>query len=188
MTTSSPFAQPILFGHLLLIASGIFYSFFWILNETNTSFALPFLSLLFFGSLFAGLIGIIQLIYGSLRTVPNSLSNFGVIHIIIIGILFFIMTTFVSAAVFKRVFTSELFFITLWGVAEMSAIYTLNATKVFSKIHSVTSISLASIAIIIAIFCYEMHYIFEGKMRFYNGLVPYGVVVLVMAVIVAFQI
>ncbi len=174
-----------LLGHAFLIVSGIAYLTAWILNYGQLMFMSDASSAVFFNiSVASGLIGCGWLFY-SISSLNGSIhgKKLKILHIIIIGIVSFILVWMGTEKLMKRIFTSELFLIFSWGILEFSALYTCFHKQWFGNIQAKIIMALISVSLLTGLVCYCLHFIFKGMNRFINGMIPYGIISIIEALI-----
>ena len=159
-------------GHLLLVATGILYSIYWIIEYYDTARKLsPLLWSLFSVSIVIGFIGLFLFYTASVDLLMPTRTQNG--PIIITGIALFAASLVVMHVFFRRPFTSEIFFAFLWAVSEMNIIYSLHTAGCIGKgpFYVIAAGVLACTAV--SLVTYRVHLELEDFKRFINGLVPY---------------
>jgi hypothetical protein len=163
---------PVLLGHILLIATGILYSIYWIIEYYDTSKKYsPLFWSLFAVSIVIGFIGLFLFYTSSVDLLMPERTQNG--PIIITGIALFVISLIVMQTVFKRPFTSEIFFVFLWAVSEMNIIYSLYTAGCIGKGPFYIIAACVLICTAVNLVCYRIHLELEDFKRFINGLVPY---------------
>ena len=103
--------------------------------------------------------------------------------IIITGIALFVISLVIMHTVFKRPFTSEIFFAFLWAISEMNIIYSIYTSGCVGKgpFYIMAACVLACTAVNLV--CYRIHLQLEDFRRFINGLIPYVVFIFLMTAV-----
>jgi hypothetical protein len=166
--------------HGLFVLSGVCYSLFWILKDTVAS---PIGELLFPLSLLFGMGGVLLAGF-CVQALSSGAQNRGIryYHILILCIVIFAATTIVTKILWNRPFTSELPFLLIWFGLESGALLAAYRNGWLSRIAGGISAVLVVVSLCAGIYCYSIHYNLDGTAQFYNGLIPYSVISVVMLV------
>jgi hypothetical protein len=183
MSTNHPvIPTPVFLGHILLIATGVLYSIYWIIKYYDTSDKYSLLLwFLFSVSIVIGFVGIFFFYTSSVELlIPDRTQNG---PIIITGIALFVISLIVMHTIFKRPFTSEIFFAFLWAVSEMNIIYSVYTSGGIGKwpFYIIAACVLACTAVNLV--CYRIHLQLADFKQFINGLIPYIVTTFFMTAI-----
>jgi len=170
-----------LIAHALFVASGITYFAYWILQDTGPGpavFALFSLSIL---CGFAAAIGTASCVVVSLPLADGR--RLRLWHIVAANVALLIAAYAVTSGPMGRVFTSELVFVMIWSTVEYCAVRAALARGWLSGRGAAVAAALVSLGLLVGLVCYAVYFLLEGRARFVSGLVPYGVVALVMAAV-----
>jgi small-conductance mechanosensitive channel len=170
-----------LIAHGLFILSGITYSIYWVLQDAApgpTALALFFLSILFG---FGAAIGTFSCV---LAAVPlRDDRRLRLWHIVVANLALVVAMTFVTTRIIGRVFTSELVFVVIWSTAEYCAIRVALSKEWLPGRAALVAAGLVSAGLAVGLACYSVYFLFDGRERFYCGLVPYGAVTVAMVAV-----
>lgn len=183
MTCFRDFTVPlwgIFSGNLLMFATIVFYSAWWIASFQPKGNAGFFIAVAFF----AGVAAIAILSLG-INSLSQAGKGFPVMYILLGAAAFYIILLAVTKIVFQRVVTSELLLITVWAALEWSAIAVVQGSGRFSMAQAATLVTLVALATGAGMVCYILHYRLDETWRFWNGLIPLMVDAGVVAVFLA---
>jgi hypothetical protein len=166
--------QRLFLGHILLFVCSCFYLAWW-----SVAFRPQVVS----GRVYAGVLLGITAICGAAAIVMlfagvlfPSVSKLWVPTpvILLAGLVAYIAMLLVSAKVFARPVTSELLFIVLWLVLELSVLDILQAAGLSAALTGL------GLAVIIGIFiinmaCYMLYYHLSPQLAYISGMIPLGV-------------
>ena len=176
--------KELVFGHISIVISGIFYSTGWILTYKISLSGLPDILILL--SLFTGLCAIILIVIGisKMQIIPKK--KIKTWHIVLSCIILFITAYVITISLYNRQPTSELFLIFVWLLLETCSIHALFYGMRISIIQTIISLFLMIISLIIGLVCYTIHYKLSSEASFINGLIPYFVFSSTTAIIAVF--
>jgi hypothetical protein len=170
-----------LIAHGLFILSGITYSIYWVLQDAApgpAAVALFFLSILFG---FGAAIGAFSCVIAAVPLQDHRKPHLW--HIVVANLALLVAMTLVTTRIIGRVFTSELVFVLIWSTAEYCAIRVAASKEWLSGRTVLVAAVLVSAGLAVGLACYSVYFLFDGRARFYCGLVPYGAVTVAMAAV-----
>ena len=168
-------------GNLLLLLCCLCYCAWWIMSfrpgSTGSSAGLFYLAAAFI----TGTAAIILMSYG-IDSLSHESITLSVKYILLGTALVFFFLLMLTAIVFRRPVTSELFIIHVWAALELSAVAVLYGTGRFGTARAGIMLALIGIATIIALICYALYYRLDATARLRVGVVPLATDAFVVAV------
>jgi hypothetical protein len=167
---------------VLFALAGVIYSVYWVLDETAPGPAAWSAYLL--GVVF-GIGGAAGQIAGIGPAEPGTSTSgrLGLRYTVGACAALLIVTYAVTTIVFDRVFTAELVFVMGWATIELCSLHDARRRRWIQGRRAVAATVLVVLALAFGLACYTVYFLLEGRARFYAGLVPYGVVSLVMLLV-----
>jgi len=170
-----------LIAHVLFVLSGVTYSIYWVLQDVGPS---PTAVALFFVSILLGFgaaIGTFSLVLASVPLGDGR--RLKLWHVIVANLALLVAVYAATSGLMGRVFTSELVFVVIWSTAEYCAIRVALARGWLTGRGAAAATGIVSAGLAVGLACYAVYFLFDGRDRFYCGLVPYGVVAIAMAAV-----
>ena len=165
--------QKLLYGHLLLFICSFFYMAWW-KSSFQSQAAVSRLesgSLLFL-TMLTGLASITFLLLGVLF--PEKGNSLPFLPLILGGgVMLYLLALYVSSQKYGRPATSELLFIVLWLVLELSSLVVLSQ-DVLSLNMTLAGILITIVIFLINMVCYMEYYKLNESQKFIVGMVPLG--------------
>ena len=166
-------------AHGLFFLSGIVYAVYWVLQRAAPG---PAAALLFFLSVLFGFTAAILMFACILASLPlRDGQRPSLWQITAANLALLLAMGFGTTWLMGRPLTSELPFVVIWSTVELGAVRVSFSRGWLTRTSTRAAVAVVSTALAIALACYTMYFLFKGTARFYCGLVPYGVVALVMA-------
>jgi hypothetical protein len=171
----------LLVAHALFVLSGITYSVYWVLQDAAPG---PAAVLMFFLSILFGFGAAIGAFSCVLASMPLGDGRWlRLWHIVAANAALLVAMYAATSGLMGRVFTSELVFVMIWSTAEYCAVRAALARGWLTGPGAALAAGLTSLGLAVGLVCYAIYFLLDGRMRFYGGLVPYGVVSVTMAAI-----
>jgi len=172
-------AKQILWGNIFLIICCLFYLTWWIL-AFKPSEAVRGVGWLLVPAFLTGIAAVILAVRGILSVpagtalVPRGVLLWG-------GIVGYLILLAITALLFRRPITSELFLIVGWAVLALSEINTLYGVGQFSYRLTAIFTVLVGAATLISLICYVLYYNLGNRAGYFDGMIPLLMSALVMA-------
>ena len=158
-------------GHAFLVATAVMYGVYWVLQYYG-KFTIVQLFLLI-ASISIGFVGLFLFYTSSAALLmPARTQN---APILLGGTALFVLSVILMQVIFKRPFTSEIFFAFLWAVSEMNILYSIHSTGRVGKAPFAVMAACVLLCTAVNLVCYRIHFELTEYGRFVNGLVPYCV-------------
>jgi hypothetical protein len=166
---------------VLFALTGVIYSVYWVLDETAPGPAASWAYLL---AVVLGIGGAAGQIAG-IGAEPGTSTNrrLGLRHIVGACAALLIVTYIVTTVFMGRVFTAELVFVMGWATLELCSLHDARRRRWIQGRRAFAATVLVGLALAFGLACYTVYFLLEGRARFYAGLVPYGVVSLVILLV-----
>jgi hypothetical protein len=166
-------------AHGLFVLSGVVYAVYWVLQEAAPG---PTAALLFVLSILFGFAAATLMLARILASLPlRDGQKPSLRQIVVANLALLLAMEFGTTWLMGRPLTSELPFVIIWSTVELGAVRVSFSRGWLTRASARTAAAAVSTALALALTCYATYFLFKGTARFYCGLVPYGVVALVMA-------
>ena len=173
-------ARQILYGNVLLVVCCGFYLAWWVVAfRVNNPIKGMQSGWLLIPAVIAGLAAVILIVQGISAT-GSEHALFPNLYFIIGGVIAYIVFAVVTALVFKRQMTSELFLFVGWSALALAIVNTLYGSSQLAPRVSLVLVVAIVVVLAVSLVCYVLFYRLEPQPAYYNGMVPLVLIALTM--------